>query len=29
VLADVLGYDADAVAALEADGILYRKTRDD
>lgn len=29
VLADLLGYDAGAVAALEADGILFRKTRDD
>ena len=28
VLADLLGYDTDAVAALEADGILFHKTRD-
>ena len=29
VLADLLGYDGDAVAALEADGILFSKTRDE
>lgn len=28
ILADLLGYDDDAVSALEADGVLFRKERD-